>query len=94
MIIDQASATGRLQNSFKKCSHPDVFLPHVLLCAAPRSPPPLICSLLGGSHPGLGTYLHCLANMNSSFLQVVQLHVGEEVQPGTFEGGAEEARGE
>lgn len=28
------------------------------------------------------------------FLQVVQLHVGEEMQLGTFEGGAEEARGE
>lgn len=28
------------------------------------------------------------------FLQVVQLHVGEEMQLGTFEGGAEKARGE
>lgn len=108
-IIDQASASGTLQNRFSvrfrtmstrmfscfSCFH----FAFVLL---PEAYAWLFWSLLCSSGLDSGLLTHtCSYGCTQTagwcwffFLQVVQLHVGEEMQPGTFERGAEEARGE
>lgn len=92
LVISPQAVVTKLQSGFSIVS---VSLVDSGLCVAPRSFTSLcwisardcvvVWAAAAETWPAHSGFL---------FLQVVQLHVGEEMQLGTFEGGAEKARGE